>query len=379
MTFLLFILLLVHGLIHLLGFVKSINPGLVKSLREPVSRPAGFLWFATTLLLIVAAAMYFIGAGEWWVPALPAILFSQGLIISHWKEARYGTIANAILAIAVTVAMLDLLPSSYPNRYGNAVEERLSSHSSTDLLTETDIAALPEPVRKYLRFTGSVGNPRVHAFRAAFTGSMRKDPTGGWMTIRSQQYNFVDDPARFFYIRSTMFGIPFDGFHHYAGGEAVMLIRLANLLQVVDAKGPEMNQGETVTVFNDMCLLAPATLTDPRISWQPLNDTMVIASFTNRGVTVSATLIFNQAGALVNFISRDRFLSTDGKHYQNYPWSTPVRNYKEMNGRRVPAYGEAIWHTPNGSFSYARFNIQSVEYNPKEFRFNMHWKKRDNE
>jgi len=370
MTFLFFMLLLVHGLIHLLGFVKSINPGLVKSLRDPVSRPAGFLWLAATLLLIAAAAMFILGAGAWWVPALPAILLSQALITGHWKEARYGTIANAILAIAVAVAMLNLLPSSYPNRYEKAVAERLTSYRTTGLLTEADIAGLPGPVREYLRFTGSVGKPKVHAFRAAFTGSMRQDPNGGWMAIRSQQYNFTDDPARFFYIGSSMFGIPFDGFHHYANGEAVMLIRLANLVKVVDAKGPEMNQGETVTVFNDMCLLAPATLTDPRITWRTLNDTMVIAAFTNRGITVSATLIFNQAGALVNFISRDRFLSTDGNSYLNYPWSTPVMHYKEMDGRRVPAYGEAIWHTPEGSFSYARFNIQSVEYNPVHFSFN---------
>ena len=34
----------------------------------------------------------------------------------------------------------------------------------------------------------------------------------------------------------------------------------ASLFGVVDARGTEMNQGETVTFFNDVCVLAPGTL-----------------------------------------------------------------------------------------------------------------------
>lgn len=43
--------------------------------------------------------------------------------------------------------------------------------------------------------------------------------------------------------------------------------------------------------------------------------------------------------------------SLDGKTYKSYPWSTPVRSYKDFDGRRVAGYGEAVWHTPEGEFS----------------------------
>jgi hypothetical protein len=69
-----------------------------------------------------------------------------------------------------------------------------------------------------------------------------------------------------------MFGLPVDGLHLYAEPEASMQIKIAHLLQVVDAKGPEMNQSETVTMFNDMCLLAPATLIDIQYNCKAYQD-----------------------------------------------------------------------------------------------------------
>jgi hypothetical protein len=56
-------------------------------------------------------------------------------------------------------------------------------------------------------------------------------------------------------------------------------------------------------------------------------------------------------------------MSADGKTYKNYPWSTPTRDYKDFGGRKVPGYGEAIWHMPEGEYCYGKFNLQMVEYN----------------
>ena len=67
-------------------------------------------------------------------------------------------------------------------------------------------------------------------------------------------------------------------------------------------------------------------------------------------------------------INTIRFLSADGKIYKSYPWSTPVQIYKEIGGRRVAARAETVWHTPEGKFSYGRFNLADIEYNLKELK-----------
>ena len=50
------------------------------------------------------------------------------------------------------------------------------------------------------------------------------------------------------------------------------------------------------------------------------------------------------------------------------PWSTPVREYKDFGGRRLPSYGEAVWHTPEGEFRYGQFTTVEIAYNLKELR-----------
>ena len=154
----------------------------------------------------------------------------------------------------------------------------------------------------------------------------------------AEQYNFVDEPARLFYLNGSMFMIPVQGYHRYVGPSATMRIKAAALVPVVDASGDEMNQGETVTMFNDMCVMAPATLIHPAIVWEPVGDTP-LGDFTNAGHTIRAELSFNQAGELTNFWSDDRYqTSPDGKGARKVRWSTPLGSYRSF-GQDAPRLG----------------------------------------
>jgi hypothetical protein len=113
-----------------------------------------------------------------------------------------------------------------------------------------------------------------------------------------------------------------------------------------------------------MCLLAPAALIDKeRIQREAGGPLSAVAKFTHRGITVTARLTFAASGALTGFVSHDRFLSSDGKRFQNYPWSTPVRTYREFGGRKAAGYAEAVWLTPEGEFTNGRFRLVGIEYN----------------
>jgi hypothetical protein len=219
------------------------------------------------------------------------------------------------------------------------------------------------PVQNYLRFTGSVGKPKVVNVRVTWRGTMRTKLDGDWLPIRAWQVNFFDDPARFFYIESSMYGLPFDGFHAYVADSATMQIKVGELFQVVDARGPKMNRGETVTMLNDMCLLAPATLISHSLRWEAIDSVTVRGFFSNQGNTISAVLTFDPSGPLKDFVSDDRYLSEDGKTYLSYPWSTPVREYGEFGGRKIASVGEAIWHMPQGEYAYGRFTVEELEVN----------------
>ncbi len=362
-------LIAVHGILHLLGFLKAFQPARVLQLTHDIPRMAGILWLLAALLFLLSCCLLLLNHDSWWIPAGIGLLLSQYLILRSWSDAKFGTIPNLIILLPVIIAIASALPSSYQSRYRAEVQRRLGAVHDTTLVSEQDVRHLPPPVQKYLSYVGAIGKPRVHNFRAVFKGTMKRAIDAGWMEISAQQYDFFDDPARLFYIRSAVVGIPFEGLHAYVGDSATMQIKVASLVQVVDAKGEQMTRGETVTLFNDLCVLAPAALIDSAIEWEPVDSLRAKATYYNKGYTISAELTFDEQGALTNFISNDRFLSSDGKTYLRYPWSTPVRDYREFDGRKVPSNAEAVWHRPEGDYVYAKYDLVDIRYNCTEFRW----------
>jgi hypothetical protein len=143
-----------------------------------------------------------------------------------------------------------------------------------------------------------------------------------------------------------------------------MTVKAAALVPVVDVSGPEMDQGETVTMFNDMCFMAPATLIDLAIVWEPVDGHVARARFTNAGHTIRAELTFNEAGELTNFWSDDRYqTSPDGRSVKKVPWSTPLARYRSFGPVRLASGGEARWHEPGGDYAYIELTLDDVHYN----------------
>jgi hypothetical protein len=254
--------------------------------------------------------------------------------------------------------------------YKKAVLEALERTRTVknEILISEDIKHLPAIVQKYIHYTGSIGKEKVLNFRAEFAGGIRSKSTEEFMSLRSVQYNFTDQPSRFFYIVAKKKGIPAKGIHLYRDQTAIMLIKLFGLFTVVNARGREMDQGETVTLFNDMCFMAPATLIDRNIRWTEIDSLTVSAKFTNGNITVGATLYFNEEGRLINFLSNDRFETADGKTYMNYPWITPVTGYTEINGYRLPSGADLIYKHPDEDLCYGKFSLLNIEYNCRYFK-----------
>ena len=93
---------------------------------------------------------------------------------------------------------------------------------------------------------------------------------------------------------------------------------------MVDASGDVMDRSEAVTLFNDMCLLAPATLLDKHIVWEGVDAKTVRARFTNGTQTIASTLLFSDEGLLTNFVSDDRSRSSpDGRVFTRLRFRHP--------------------------------------------------------
>lgn len=241
----------------------------------------------------------------------------------------------------------------------------LADNQTSEILTETDLINLPELVRKYIRYSGAVGKAKVRNLKAGFSGKIRKDEQSPWMPFRVEQHSFINESIRLFWMDAVMMHLPVKGFHCFRKGVAFMDIRLFGLFRVQYMDGKEMGISETVTFFNDMCVMAPATLIDHRINWIETEENRVLAEFSDHGITISAWLHFGENGELTNFISDDRYAFKGKNRMEQFRWQTPLRNYQEINGRMISKEADLIYEYPEGDFCYGKFEMTQLQYNLK--------------
>ncbi|MFM9921277.1 DUF6544 family protein [Lacisediminihabitans sp. H27-G8] len=360
------VLFVLHGLIHFFGFVKAYRLADIPQLVQPISQPVGLLWLAAGLLCWVAAGALFFAPRWWWVVGAGAVVVSQAVIFSSWGDASMGTVANVVLLGAAAYGFASRGPLSLRSEFEHNLKRARPAVSSAagKLIVESDLASVPDPVRRYIRRSGAVGQPPVTDFRATLTGRMRSAPDSAWMTFTADQLDLVDTPQRFFMMNARMKGLPVDVLHAFDDDGATMRVRLLSMRSIVDAKGAELTQAETVTLFNDLCCLAPGALLSPNISWEPIDDHRATAHFTLGANTITAQLRFDDLGDLIDFVADGRgAISADGHTVTPERWSTPLCDYAQVGPARVATRADVKWHPDAGAWTYGEFQLTSLAYN----------------
>lgn len=233
------------------------------------------------------------------------------------------------------------------------------------VVTDADLAGLPDAVQRYMRFMGVVGRPRDWSFRARFVGRFRMRPDAGWATAEAWQYNSAVEIARVFVLRIRLAHlVPVVGRDTYVHGRGRMLVKLMNLLPVADGKGEEFDHSELITYLNDAVLLAPSMLLGPAASWAAVDDRAFDVTLTDAARSVTARVFLDERGAPVDFHA-DRY-ATLPSGLTLARWRTPVTTWDTaLSQRPLPGPAKAVYDLPDGPFPYieGRFVPGTVAYN----------------
>jgi hypothetical protein len=358
------IVLGVHALIHLMGFLKAFDLARLAQLTVPIPRAMGIAWLLAAVLLLAATFSLLAAPRGFWLLAACGVTVSQIVIVASWRDARFGSVLNGVTLAWIIYGAVSWGPFGLRAEYEERTSRGIASLARTPpLVTEEELAPLPGSVQRYLRYVGVLGQPHVGAFCARFSGRIRSGPTAPWMSFVGEQHNFMAPRTRLFWMQATMKGLPVDALHAYDVDGARMRVKLLSLFSVVDQGGRAFTKAETVTLLNDMCIMAPATLVDAPIQWKELDARSVEATFTNGAHTVRAVLIFDDAGPLVNFWSDDRpSLAPDGVTFLPQRWSTPIGDYRSRGAVRLASRGEARYAAPDGEYTYIEFDDLDVSY-----------------
>jgi hypothetical protein len=353
-------IVIMHGLIHLMGFGKAFGYGNIPQLSKHISKPIGSLWLFTAILFVFAVVFYLTKKESWWMIAIPALLFSQALIFMFWKDAKMGTVANLIILIPLIIAAAN---QRFHQRYQKEVQQLLLQPVSTATtpVTQEMISHLPPVVQKWLTHSGVIGTEKTQRVYLQQAGEMMNKPGGKWIPFTAEEYFITDRPAfnwRTTIQPSSIFLIT--GRDKYEDGKGHMLIKAYSLFPVVDIKGKEADQGSLLRYLAEVAWF-PSAAVNNYIQWEAVDSLSAKATITYGGITASGIFFFTDAGDMAGF-EADRYY-IDKNRSALEKWQVSCKGYKVFNGISIPYKSELTWKLKEGDYTWMKMEITSIACN----------------
>ena len=234
-----------------------------------------------------------------------------------------------------------------------------ASRGTADVVTEDMLAGLPDPVQRYLRYTGIVGTPSARTVYLRQQGSVRLAGQR-WIPLAAQEWFSVRPPGFVWDATMRVAGLPVARARDmYQGGQGCMLVKAASLVTVADTRGEEMDQGSMMRYLSELMWFPTAFLED-NISFQAIDATSARVTLTDQGNTATATLYFDPVGRLANFVARRYAIAGNSRDLQT--WSVPVTSYGEFEGLRLPVRVKAVWNLAEGDREDIDVSVTGLRY-----------------
>lgn len=355
------IIVILHGFIHLLGFVKGFGLKEVKELTLPISKSAGLFWLTATILFTVYGLLYFVTHKYAWLMGFAAVIVSQILIFLFWKDAKFGTIPNMVILAVSLIAY-----GHYHFQKTTRLETRhllsQSTASNERTVSVNDIKELPLPVKKWLQHSGAVGKPFINKGKVLQRAKMKTKPDQeDWFNAAAVQYSTIDVPAFIWTVDVKMNPlIHLRGRDKLENGKGKMLIKLNSLINVVNEKGEKLSEGTLQRYLGEMVWF-PSMAISPYVTWQEVNDSTATATINHKGTTGSGIFYFNAQGDFIKF-SAMRFKDNE-PNAQRHEWVLQVDEHKTFEGIKIPSKMTATWKLESGDWTWLILEITDVKYN----------------
>lgn len=357
------ILVLLHGAIHLIGFVKGFKLVQIQSFSSEISVTSAIFWFVAFSLFTMSAIGFLLEKNFWLVFGALAVVISSVLIIITWSEAKFGMIANVIILVVVVV-VVSLSSLSMNKMITRETQKILSGidSSASKVINDADVNELPDPVYKWIQNTGMIGKPAIQSAYIKQKALMKMKPDQmDWKPAEAEQYTVMDVPAFIWTVNMNIAPfIKIKGRDKFVDGKGEMLIKVNSLINVVNEKGERMDEG-TIQRYLGELVWYPSLALSPYISWETIDEFSAKANINYKGTTGSGTFYFDKKGDFIKFIAlRFKGNEADAKRY---PWVLTVDDYAVFEGIKVPSKMKAKWKLDEGDWTWLDLEITEINYN----------------
>lgn len=232
-----------------------------------------------------------------------------------------------------------------------------------EVFKEDDFQNMPVAIQKFVINGGYIGKPKMSYVKLVCKNvDFAKGKNGPKLTIDYTECNFVKKPSRLALIKSSMFGIPFEGYDYYQNGIGGMKGVIAKLITLFHQTGTDMDKACLATFLAES-LFAPNILLQDYITFEETSDFTVKSTITYGEHSASGIFTFNEKYEMISFITNDRVATgADGK-IEHIPWSSLCSDYKMLpNGIQFPSVFKAVWNYDDGDFTYFDGIISEVTF-----------------
>lgn len=131
---------------------------------------------------------------------------------------------------------------------------------------------LPEPVRRHLGLAVPANLPPVRTVDLRHDGFFRPNPGPRWFPIKGEQYFALEPPGFVWHARVRMLPLLWiEARDSLISGPGGMLVKLNSFFTLVDARGPEVDQGSAARWLAETVWFPMAFASDG-IRWESIDD-----------------------------------------------------------------------------------------------------------
>ncbi len=142
-----------------------------------------------------------------------------------------------------------------------------------------------------------------------------------------------------------------------------MQIKALGLIPIVDARGPELDQGTLLRFLGELAWFPSAALA-PYLRWEPLDEHSARAVMSHAGVSASADFFFDADGRVLRMAAR-RYMKSGSAPATLERWEVRMTQWQRPDGVLIPTEGEVSWELGSGRFTYYEFRIVALQENPR--------------
>lgn len=362
-----FILLIgIHGLIHLMGFLKAFGIVEFQAINTSISKPVGLCWLLAFLLFTVTTSLVFIRSDYWWAAGGLAVVVSQVLIFTLWSDTKYGTIMNGFLLLVLIIGYAGF---SFQQQLKEERKQLFAKSGGVNpklgRVTPARLIGLPPVVQQWLTQSGMVGQPIISNVYLTQELQLKMQPEQAeWSNGTATQYFTVQPPAFNWDITTQMNSVlTVTGRDRFEAGKGAMQIKLLSLIPVANAQDNEKVDQATLQRYLAEIVWFPSAALSPYIQWETLGPRSARATMEYQGTKGSGVFYFDEQGHFQQFVA---LRYQDAQAEKPIEWTVKALKTEVWNGVKIPVECTASWKLAEGQWTWLQLKIRSIQYNVSE-------------